>query len=537
MRSGTKRYALALGLTALWWVVPPTEAQPTADNQYEQAWVAKYAGQFSSIDWITDLVVRDGSVYITGHESQFTSYYTTVKYDYDGQVLWLQRYEDGPSQAQAMAVDAAGNAYVTGWQSSGGDIDVVTLKYDPDGEVLWTRRFESAGGNNQPNDMEIDEASGDIYIAGASWVTAQEDFDVLLLKYDFDGNLLWERTLDNGDGQLDTAYQLALDSTGNAVVAGFTEPDAYLAKYSPTGDLLWQNEREGFSTNDEWRRVETDAEGNINVLGAISPPGPTNHLWTSKYDPDGNVLWERTYTGTADQACYAGGLALMPDGGVVISGQSWDSPNHISIVTIRYAPDGTELWRRLEKGGYQHASGDDVAVDADGRIYVTGYGYNYTNWENIITLGYSPDGELLWNQIYASPVPEHSDYPQAIAVDEAANVFVAAHSWTGNGDDYTTIRYTPADDGGGGVPCEEVRRFRAICQGQIGFPYILTGVQLDDTSHDGETVTFSIDGYNYATTVVGRRAKLEVHGVAEGTHAVTLTDPGQCVPPEEVACE
>jgi len=61
----------------------------------------------------------------------------------------------------------------------------------------------------------------------------------------------------------------------------------------------------------------------------------------------------------------------------------------------------------------------------------------------IITLGYSPDGDLLWTQIYVGPDYEsQSDYPHEIAVDEAANVFVAAHSWGDNSNDFTTIRYS-----------------------------------------------------------------------------------------------
>ena len=59
---------------------------------------------------------------------------------------------------------------------------VERLKYSPGGEALWERHYDSPGGNNQPNDIGID-ASGDIYIAGASWVTAQQDFDMLLLKH------------------------------------------------------------------------------------------------------------------------------------------------------------------------------------------------------------------------------------------------------------------------------------------------------------------------------------------------------------------
>ena len=413
--------ALALGLMALCLAIP------AAHSQVQQAWVAQYNGPYNSNDWVNDMVVRNGYVYVTGYEAAGASYYATVKYDYAGQELWAVGYREATSQAEAMDVDAAGNVYVTGWQYWEFDIDVVTLKYSPDGELLWEQRYNNAGGNNQPNDMAID-ASGDIYIAGASWVTEQEDFDVLLLKYNSDGELLWDRTLDNGDGQLDTGYALSIDPDGNAIVAGFTEPNAYLVKYSPTGDLLWDSEFDGFSTNDEWRRVETDATGNIYVLGEISPPGEPNYLWTNKYDPDGNILWEQNYTGTADKSCYAGNLALTADGGVVICGQSWDDPSNISIVTIRYASDGTELWQRLEKAGYTHASGDDVAIDAEGHIYVTGYGYNYTYWEDIITLGYTSDGDLLWTEIYAGPEPDQSDYPQAIAVDEDANVFVAGHS-------------------------------------------------------------------------------------------------------------
>lgn len=420
----------------------------TANAQYYQNWVAQYSGQYGSSDYINDLEVRDGYVYVTGYEGQFTAYWATVKYDYSGQEQWVQRLVDGQSQtAEALAVDAAGNVYVTGYQYQfSGSGDVATLKYSPNGDSLWKQLYSSPGGNNQPNDIALD-ALGNIYITGASWVTAQEDFDLLLLKYDPDGNLLWDRTLDNGDGQLDSGYKLAIDPDGNAIVAGYTEPNPYLVKYSPTGDLLWEDEHVGFSTNDEWKRVVTDAQGNIYVLGEISPPGESNHLWTAKYDPDGNILWEDNYTGTADESCYAGGLALMPDGGVVVSGQSWDLPNNNNIITIRYAPDGTELWQRLETAGYAHASGEDVAADADGNIYVTGYGFNYTYWEDIITLGYSPDGDLLWTQIYAGPEPNQSDYPQAIAVDEASNVFVAATSWyPASSADYITIMYSPLPD-------------------------------------------------------------------------------------------
>ena len=375
MSKRIEKLALALGLTAL------CLAAPVAEAQYELVWEVRYDGPEivgdASRDYVTDMVVRDSYVYVTGYEHNYGSDWATVKYDYAGQELWVSRYEEGNGQPEAMAVDAAGNVYVTGYSNADNDLDVFTFKYSPDGALLWERQYNSPGGNNQPSDMAID-ASGDIYIAGASLIPEQENFDLLLLKYDSEGVLLWDRTLDNGDGQLDSGYTLSIDPDGNAIVAGFTEPAAYLVKYSPTGDLLWEREHESYAPWDQWKRVETDAAGNIYALGEISPGSQPKHLWTTKYDPDGNILWEQTYTGTRFYDCYVGGLAIMPDGGVVITGQSWDLPSHISIVTIRYAPDGTKLWQRLEKAGYAHTSGDDAAVGEDGRIYVTGYGYDYS---------------------------------------------------------------------------------------------------------------------------------------------------------------
>jgi hypothetical protein len=139
-------------------------------------------------------------------------------------------------------------------------------------------------------------------------------------------------------------------------------------------------------------------------------------------------------------------MDLTPTGGVVVSGTSWDiTPQGglTQIVTIRYEPDGTPLWQRLDRGGYDHALGRDVAVDRFGRAYVTGYGFNENGLEDMVTLSYSPTGGVIWKRIYADP-HGRSDRSHSIAVDEASNVFVAGDAWVGFGNyyDFTTIRYS-----------------------------------------------------------------------------------------------
>ncbi len=81
--------ALALGLMALCLAIP------TANAQYQQDWVASYNGVpptsgWEPSDWVNDMVVRDGYIYVTGYESAATAYWATVKYDYTGQEIWVR---------------------------------------------------------------------------------------------------------------------------------------------------------------------------------------------------------------------------------------------------------------------------------------------------------------------------------------------------------------------------------------------------------------------------------------------------------------
>ncbi len=495
---------LSLTLLMLLFAAPPLTAQP------QQSWVAQWNGPDSDEDQVRDIVVKDGCVYITGWTTQdYRRAFATVKYDYDGQELWSHTYQgflgpNQPDEAEALAVDGAGNVYVTGWSAERTDefsdyIDVVLLKYDPAGNLLWAQRYRSPGRNNQPSDIALD-SQGHIYIAGASWIDG--GFDLLLLKYDPDGNLLWDRSIGESGDKWDAGYAIAVDPSDNAIVVGYTEPyvsldsAAYLVKYDPAGNLVWERIRDGFSNVDAAERVVTDDAGYVYVLGEVGEIYDTLRIWTARYDPAGTMLWEDDYTGTAEAADYAGGIALDPEGNVVVCGQSWDEPNTISIVTIKYSPGGAILWQHLEQADYANASGRDLAVDRLGNVYVTGYGYNANGYEDFITLRYSPAGELAWTEIYADP-NGRSDLPRAITVDRALNVFTIGRAWVGfdNYYDYTTVRYRQSFVGDlncdGEISFDDINPFVRALGGSAGYEQAYPYCDYDhaDCNQDG-TVDF-----------------------------------------------
>jgi hypothetical protein len=82
-------------------------------------------------------VDQSNNVYVTGYSpgTNSTNDIVTIKYDNDGNQIWVQRYNGtgtGDDRANAIAVDANGNVYVTGYESTtAGGTEMVTIKYAP----------------------------------------------------------------------------------------------------------------------------------------------------------------------------------------------------------------------------------------------------------------------------------------------------------------------------------------------------------------------------------------------------------------------
>jgi len=87
---------------------------------------------------------------------------------------WVRRY-NGPSgtggdYASAMAVDGAGNVYVTGYSTDPGAsvFSYATIKYNSNGDTLWVRRYKGPGSNSDtPRAIAVD-GTGNVYVTGYS---------------------------------------------------------------------------------------------------------------------------------------------------------------------------------------------------------------------------------------------------------------------------------------------------------------------------------------------------------------------------------
>lgn len=162
---------------------------PVFAQSEDTAWVRIYDGP-PHAGYIANAIAVDGSgnAFVTGYStgSETSGDYLTVKYDMAGNELWVRRYH-GPGDwvdgARCIALDDSGNVYVSG-HSYGVDVsyDYATIKYDAEGNEIWLRRYNGPGNSVDRALALATDRFGNVYVTGASY-DGTSKFDYATIKY------------------------------------------------------------------------------------------------------------------------------------------------------------------------------------------------------------------------------------------------------------------------------------------------------------------------------------------------------------------
>lgn len=220
------------------------------------------------------------------------------KYDPSGTAIWLRSYTASDYQyAEGLAVDSSGAVILTGSFAGtasfgcgplvcAGPVDVYVAKIEPDASCIWSSRFGDTS-DQRAKAVAVD-ATGNVIITGFFY--GGVDFgggallsagagDVFIASFSTDGAHRWSKRF--GDGSNQRANAVAVDVSGNSIVAGFYEGsvdfgggplmsaggnDIFLAKFGRAGAHVW-SKRFGDGSNQIAHAIAVDASGNVIVTG------------------------------------------------------------------------------------------------------------------------------------------------------------------------------------------------------------------------------------------------------------------------------
>src|SRR5437660_1605268 len=271
----------------------------------------------------------------------------------------------GTDVGMGVALDGAGNAFVTGYFEQSADFgggalvsagvkDVFLVKYSSTGAHVWSKRIGGTGYDL--GEAVAVDGSGNVVVAGyfqgtidcgGGPLTSAGLGDMFVAKYSATGQHLWSKRF-GGTGD-DYVHGIAVDGSGDVFLTGqFTNTidfggpaltsagyeDIFLAKISgASGGYLWSKRFGSATRTDAGYGVAVDGSGNVAITGFFAYGvdfgvgtliAQDSDIFVAKYDPAGTYISSRRYGDPAGSPTPTGqfgdAIAMSSGGNVFITG-------------------------------------------------------------------------------------------------------------------------------------------------------------------------------------------------------------------------
>jgi hypothetical protein len=375
--------------------------------------------------------------------SYFSNNAFLAKFSSSGKLVWATYYGgNGEDGAFGIAIDTSGNPYISGYtyssngiatsgayqtylRGSWGPKNAFLAKFSSSGSRIWATYFGI--GDVDCNGIAMDNRSGNIFISGRnndSVLATSGAYQTspgygYLAKFNNSGKLLW-CTYFGSCCAVIGGLRVATDPSGNVFLGGFTTPygiiatsgayqtsygggganaiDAFLAKFTPGGSLLWCTYYGGpGSENSNGFWLAADDFGNAIISGSTNSStgiatsgayqtslGGSDDCYLAKFGPGGALLWS-TYFGGSD-VDGAASIAINGSDDIFITGKTASSSGIATSGAYQTSnAGGTQdafiakfsysgrLWYASYVGKSSTEGGLGVALDGSNGVYISGF--------------------------------------------------------------------------------------------------------------------------------------------------------------------
>jgi uncharacterized delta-60 repeat protein len=391
-----------------------------------------------------------GNSYVTGFSRGGDNTFedlVVAKLDSSGAFQWSYVFqglvEKSSDKGVAITVDANQVVYLTGTiDTSGGSSyrDIYTAALSSNGLLLWDTVYAgTAGGADYPVDIAVNPLGG-VYVAAVT-INSGTGFDATMISYDASGVQQWALPYHSG-GQAELFRCMTVDDNGNVYGAGsFISPsgdlsDGLVLKVNPSGAILWDTTYDYgslFNDRDFFNSIALDLSGNVIVAGQSNL-----NFVTAQYDLNGNPVWIQNYShsNNPDSAT----VVKVDSLNNILVGGTFGQFIEADFGVVKYRNDGSLVWDRR----YANTAGSDdilvdMVIDSVGAVYLAGWETaNFSTNYNFMLVSYDSSGVFRYEVLWSDPSGIGPDYGKRIGMDGDGNLYLAGDA-TDNCDGNTFV--------------------------------------------------------------------------------------------------
>jgi uncharacterized delta-60 repeat protein len=296
----------------------------------EVVWEKTLGGYGIDYAYAVEQTTDEGFI-IAGYSRSFNgggdADFIVVKLLYDGSLSWQKTYGGIDFDAARSIRQISGGGYIVAGITQSFDTgtdDIWIMKLDPLGELVWEKGF---GGNCAYQAYSVLESTdGGYIVAGHVHSCDLANRDVLVLRFDTNGDLLWRKNY--GGSSSEYAHSINHAADGGYIIAGrsrsfgdsTSNTDAWVLKLESDGVIAWQKTFGG-DLFDRAYSAQQASDGGYIVAGATQSFGAGgDDMWLLKLDSSGGLEWQKAYGGTDQDIAYS--VMQTWDDGYVVAGRS-----------------------------------------------------------------------------------------------------------------------------------------------------------------------------------------------------------------------
>lgn len=426
-------------------------------------WTKFYDGSGEFDDVPTGLVANNkGEIFVCGDTYNGSDVdMLTLKYGSNGSLAWMKSHNRGKDDmSSAIAVDK-GYVYVAGSSDNGRDNDIVLVKYSFSGSEAWANGvyFNGPALGNDMSTNVITDMAGNVYVCGTSDqdLTAGENLDFCLIKYNINGTAQWTKTWGSSKEQRDIPSFLVFGKDNSLIIGGtsdvsvnkeYPSGDFQAVSYSSLGGLIWE---QSYSVSNGYAHCTDgtiDDKGQLVVTGKVRIEDLTDNGVLLQFTSDGKFNFYREIESEGENTDRVHKMIMDPKGNAYLCGYTFDTDGQRDMYIQRADKNGFTNWKLTYNGkGGENDEAMDLCVDASGNTYVTGYSKSKKSEYDITTLKIAPDGLIEWDVHYDFINVRGDDRGAKITMDSEGNIYVAGISDGNAGSktdyDIVLLKYNP----------------------------------------------------------------------------------------------